>query len=139
MGDTVTVFLVNANNKTEILKAMRDGRMYAVTGTSKPALDLFQIWDEKENHWVEMGDTATVTGSTRLKIKVSLPDERKGQMKLKLVREGIVIREIDLGTGLDVEHVDEYFKLGGKTYYRIDIDGKLISNPIYVKMQGKGS
>lgn len=139
MGDTLTVFLVNANNKTEILNAMRDGRMYAVFGNPKPVLDLFQIWDDKENHWVEMGDTATVKNRIRLKIKVRLSDKKRGEMKLRLVREGMTIKEMDLGEGLNVEHMDEYFKPGGKTYYRIDIDGRLISNPIFVKMEGKGS
>ena len=49
MGETQTVFLVNANNKTEILKAMREGRMYAVYGDSKPVLDAFQIWDDEDD------------------------------------------------------------------------------------------
>ena len=139
MGETLTVFLVHTNNKTEIFNAMRQGRMYAVFGTLKPLLDLFQIWDDQENHWVEMGDTATVKNGIRIKIKVSLPDKAKGEMKLKLIREGMVIKEIDLGKGLDVEHVDDYFKPGRKTYYRIDIDSRLISNPIFVKMEGKSS
>ena len=136
MGETQTVFLVNVNNKTEILNAMREGRMYAVSGDSKPVLDTFQIWDDKDNRWAEMGDTATVTSGIRLRMKVSVSDEKQEGMKLKLIREGMVIKEVDLGTGVDMELRDEYFRPGGKTYYRIDIDGRLISNPIFARMEG---
>lgn len=137
MGDTQTVFLVDKNNKAEILAAMRNGRMYAVSGEQKPVLVAFQVWDNKNNNWAEMGGTATVRGKTRIKIGVSLPDGYNGTRKLKMIREGIVIKEFDMGKHLDMEWVDEYFKAGAMTYYRLDIDGRLISNPIFVKMNGK--
>lgn len=134
MGETQTVFLVDRNNRQEILKAMREGRMYAVSGDPKPVLDAFQVWDDKNNAWVEMGGTAAVGNNVRLRIHVRLPEAKKKNMKLKLIREGAVIKEIDLDMELETELTDDGPEKGRKTYYRIDIDGKLISNPIFVQM-----
>ncbi|MBI5893793.1 MAG: glycosyltransferase [Deltaproteobacteria bacterium] len=142
MGDTQTIFLVNKNTKEEILNAMRFGRMYAVYGMS-PILETFQIWDDKKGEWVDMGGEAAVDNKIRLKIKVSLPELEKKAMKLKIIREGDVIKEIDLMEGINIEWEDEsmiktfgdkHFNAGKKTYYRIDIDSRLISNPIFVRI-----
>lgn len=138
MGETQTVFLVNKNNKAEILKAMREGRMYAVRGDLKPILEAFQIWDDKRGIWTEMGGSATANKTIRLKIKVRLSEKDIRNKRLKLIREGIIIKEILLDNHfLDIELTDEYFKAGERTYYRIDFDDRLISNPIFVKMKGK--
>lgn len=147
MGETQTVFLVdkNNNNKANILDALKNGRMYAVYGMS-PILETFQIWDDKKGEWVDMGGEAAVDNKIRLKIKVSLPELEKKAMKLKIIREGEVIKEIDLMEGINIEWEDEsiiktfgdkHFNAGKKTYYRIDIDSRLISNPIFVRMVSK--
>ncbi|MBI5232738.1 MAG: hypothetical protein HY880_00110, partial [Deltaproteobacteria bacterium] len=133
MGETQTVFLADKNSKADILDAMRKGRMYAVSGEPKPVLEEFRVWDVKNNTWVEMGGTAAAEGSVRLKIHVRLPEAKKKGMKLKLIREGTVIKEIDFDMELETELTDACPEKGGKTYYRIDIDGKLISNPIFVQ------
>ncbi len=142
MGETQTVFFVNRNSKPEILDAMRKGRMYAVSGDPKPVLDGFQIWDDVNKSWVEMGGMATVDDDARLKIKVSLPGKTNGNLKLRLIREGVVIKEISLDKDLDIELTDKYLKTmgrpGAKTYYRLDIDGRLISNPIFVETKSQG-
>jgi len=135
MGETQTIFIVNENNKTEILKAMRKGRMYAVHGKVKPVLEAFQIWDDELGIWTEMGNTATAVKRIRLKIQAYFPEKDTRTAKLRLIREGIVIKEISLNSAIDLELNDEFFKPGGRTYYRIDIDGRLISNPIFVTME----
>lgn len=135
MGDTETVFLVTKNNKAEILKAMRAGKMYAVHGALKPVLEAFRIWDDERGTWTEMGDTATARKTIRLKIKAHLSENDKKTAKLRIIREGIVIKEIHVENTIDIELNDEYYGPGEKTYYRIDIDNRLISNPIFVKME----
>jgi len=136
MGETQTVFLVNGNNKSEILKAMRTGRMYAVHGDSKPVLEAFQIWDDEHDVWTEMGGNATVSNAIRLKIKLRLSEEDRRNTRLRLIREGIVIKEFTIDSSLDIELTDDYFRSGERTYYRIDIDNRLISNPVFVTMKG---
>jgi hypothetical protein len=136
MGETQTVFLVNGNNKAEILKAMREGRMYAVFGELKPVLEAFQIWDDDHSIWREMGGNATVSNKIRLKIKLRLSEEDKRNARLRLIREGIVIKEFTIDSSLDIELTDDYFRSGERTYYRIDIENRLISNPVFVTMKG---
>jgi hypothetical protein len=111
--------------------------MYAVRGELKPVLEAFQIWDDERNAWMEMGSTATAATGIRLKIKAHLPEKYTRTAKLRLIREGVVIKEISLNSTIDLELNDELFKPGERTYYRIDIDGRLISNPIFVKMEKK--
>jgi hypothetical protein len=135
MGNTQTVFIVNENNRTGILRAMREGRMYAVHGDLKPVLEAFQIWDDEGGNWVEMGGLATVGKRIKVKIKAHLPEKDKRTATLRLIREGVVIKEISLKSSIDMEMSDEYFKPGGKTYYRVDINDRLVSNPIFVKME----
>jgi hypothetical protein len=135
MGETQTVFLVDGNNRAEILKAMHGGRMYAVQGELKPVLEAFQIWDDEHGIWAEMGGKATVSSVVRLKIKLHLSEEDKRSTRLRVIREGIVIKEISIDSSLDIELTDDYFRSGERTYYRIDIDGRLISNPIFVTMK----
>lgn len=135
MGETQTIFLVNKLNKDEILKAMREGRMYAVRGNLKPVLEAFQIWDDEHGTWTEMGGTSTARNIIKLKIKAHLPEKDKRTARLRIIREGIVIKEIPVVRTIDIELNDEYYGSGDKTYYRIDIDDRLISNPIFVKME----
>jgi len=135
MGDTQTIFITSENSKTGILQAMRGGRMYAVHGNLKPVLEAFQIWDDRRGIWTEMGGTATAVQRIRLKIKAYLPEKDTGTANLRLIREGLVIKEISLSSAIDMELNDEFFQAGGRTYYRIDIDSRLISNPIFVNME----
>lgn len=135
MGETQTVFLAEENSKPAILRAMRQGRMYAVHGKFKAVLEAFQIWDERSGNWAEMGSTVTAVNSVRLKIKAYLPEKDTRTAQLRLIREGIVIKEISLDSPVDIEWDDRQYKPGGKTYYRIAIDKRLISNPIFVIME----
>jgi hypothetical protein len=136
MGDVQTVFLVDHNDKAGVLKAMRDGKMYAVRGESKPVLQVFQVWDEHHGTWKDMGETADVTGRTRLRIKVSLPAKRRNAV-LRLIRKGVVIKEISIDGRLDTEIDDASPKDGGITYYRLEVENSLISNPIFVNTKYK--
>lgn len=131
MGDTQTVFLVKDKTKKEILDALRNGRVYAVMGEPKPVLEAFQVWDEVGERWVEMGETASVGGRTRIRIKVVLSDGRT--MTLRLVRGGEVIKTIRFDGILDEEWEDNLPIQTRKAYYRVDIDSRLVTNPIFVR------
>ncbi len=137
MGETQTVFIVEKNDKSSILKAMREGRMYAVHGNHKPVIEEFQVWDDSLGAWVEMGGAATVFTAPKLKIKVRSAEKDKRIAMLRIIREGVVIKEISLDGNINMEVSDEYFSHGAETYYRIDIKNRLISNPIFVKMENK--
>ncbi|HEX8948087.1 MAG TPA: hypothetical protein VF790_03945, partial [Dissulfurispiraceae bacterium] len=103
----------------------------------KPVLEAFRVWDEGKDAWAEMGDTATVSRGARIRIRIMPAEGEKRDLKVRLIREGTVIKEIPLRNGLDIELFDEYLNNAGKTYYRIDISGILLSNPIFVTVKGR--
>lgn len=131
MGDTQTIFFVKEKTKDGVLEALRKGRVYAVMGEPKPVLEAFQVWDEVNKRWAEMGETASVGGRTRIRIKVVLPQEK--WMQLKLIRGGEVMKTVRFDRFLDVEWEEDHFIPGGKTYYRLDVDSRLVTNPIFVR------
>ena len=134
MGETQTVFMVRDNTKAEILSALRSGKMYAVMGNpreQKPVLEHFQIWDELKQRWVEMGETAAVKGVTRMRIKITVPPGAGDSHVLKVIREGDVIKSINIKGSFEETIETDYQKQDGMTYYRLAFNGTLISNPIF--------
>ena len=134
MGETQTVFLLKKLTKEDVLAALRDGRMYSVIGnvkTPKPALERFQIWDDSSQKWVEMGQTVNVKEATKMRIKLSLPAGQNQTGELKIIREGEVVKVINVTSSYEDIIDFDYRKPNGKTYYRVDYNGTLISNPIF--------
>ncbi|MBI5326772.1 MAG: hypothetical protein HZB80_00510 [Deltaproteobacteria bacterium] len=134
MGETQTVFMVRDNTKEDILSSLRTGRVYAVIGNSKftkPVLEQFQIWDELKQKWVEMGETAAVKGTTRIRIKLTIPPDTGGSHVLKVISEGEVVKSFNINGSLEETIEADYQKKDGMTYYRLDLDSRLISNPIF--------
>lgn len=131
MGDTQTIFFVKEKTKDGVLEALRKGRVYAVMGEPKPLLEAFQVWDEMGKRWVEMGETASVKEKARIRIKVVLPEAKT--MTLRLVRGGEVIKTVRFDGILDDEWEDDLPIQTRKAYYRVDIDSRLITNPIFIE------
>jgi hypothetical protein len=135
MGETQTVFMLRDVSRKDMLAALREGRIYAVTGPAKdpkPVLKHFQIWDEKDQLWAEMGATANVSGPTRIKIELEVPPGAAAR-DLRLIREGQVVHEIELaGPFNDIIEID-YQREKGMTYYRLDLDSRLVANPIFCR------
>ncbi len=133
MGETQTVFMVKKLDKQEVLDALKTGRIYAVTGSPKapkPVLHCFQIWDDKTQAWAEMGQTAAVAKNTRIRLSLT-PADPKQNGNLKIIREGAVVEMIEITGPVEKILEFEYRKPSGKTYYRLDYNGILISNPIF--------
>lgn len=134
MGETQTVFLLKKLTKEDVLAALSDGRVYSVIGnanTPKPALERFQIWDDSSQKWVEMGQTANVKKNTKMRIKLSLPAGQNQIGELKIIREGEVVKAVNVTSLYEGIVEFDYRKPGGMTYYRVDFNGTLISNPIF--------
>jgi hypothetical protein len=135
MGETQTVFMLRALSRKDILAALREGRVYAVTGSPKvpkPVLEKFQIWDEAKQRWAEMGETATVSGSTKIKIALIIPPGAAAR-NLRLIREGQIVWDMQI-TGSFSEIIElDYQQAKGMTYYRLDLDSQLIANPVFCR------
>ena len=134
MGETQTVFLLKKLTKEDVLAALKEGRVYSVIGnakTPKPALERFQIWDDSLQKWVEVGQTANVKKNTKMRIKLSLPAGQNQTGELKIIREGEVVEAVNVASSYESIVEFDYRKPNGKTYYRVDYNGTLISNPIF--------
>ena len=140
MGETQTVFLVRENSREEILAALRAGRMYAVIGPAqqpRPRLERFRVWDEREQRWVEMGESATVGKTTRIWITITVPPGAGGDGHLQVIREGKVVKSMMIENQYDEIIELDFQRDGGTTYYRLDLDGRLASNPIFCTADSK--
>ena len=117
------------------MAALREGRVYAVTGSPKvpkPVLEKFQIWDEAKQRWAEMGETATVSRSAKIKIALIIPPGAAAR-NLRLIREGQIVWDMQI-TGSFSEIIElDYQQAKGMTYYRLDLDSQLIANPVFCR------
>lgn len=135
MGETQTVFMLKSVTREDAISALREGRVYAVTGSAqvaKPVLRHFQIWDDSAGHWVDMGGQANCNGSVKLRVNLELPPGVSAR-EIKIIREGQVVRVIPLSGSLDEVFEFPAIQAGGASYYRLDIDSSLVSNPIFCR------
>ncbi|MFQ5900571.1 MAG: hypothetical protein ACE5IH_03330 [Thermodesulfobacteriota bacterium] len=141
MGDTQTVFYLKERSKHEVLQALKEGNIYAVTGLPyKPVIKNFEAWDERDNIWKGMGSTVLVNGKVKMRVEIEYPVEK--ELILRLIKEGKVVKSWPFKGHLKRSWEEN---VADKTYYRIDIDSLLIGNPIFVenennpKERSKGS
>ena len=80
------------------------------------------------------GDEVAISEKPHIKIVLSSEKPVTGQVKVRLIRGGEVIRMTEGALPLQIEHVDEAMQPGEKTYYRMDMRGAgiIVSNPIFV-------
>ena len=136
LGNYQTVFYVKEKKKAEILKAMRDGRMYAVQGRfpQVPVMDEFSVSSADMTVKGISGEDVSLTGHPKIKIMLSSSKPLAGQVKVRLIRSGSLVHSVEGTLPLQIEYDDAYFKPGEKIYYRMDMRGAgiIVSNPIFV-------
>ncbi len=140
LGNFPTVFLVKKKTREEVLLALKQGRMYACrTGNNfqRYVLKNFSVFDSNTNNQAKMGESIELKNKPRLKFMVSSLDESVHDVDVRIIRSGKLIKTISRKTPFVVDFKDDYFNPGEKIYYRIDIPGKLVSNPIFVKFDRK--
>ncbi|MCJ7580795.1 MAG: hypothetical protein MUP98_09720 [Candidatus Aminicenantes bacterium] len=140
LGNFPTVFLVKEKSKKNILEALKRGRMYAYRGdVDLPRLNLkeFYISDSESTEKGVMGEEIQIMGSPEIHILISTDDPREvNPLKVRLVRDGKLLKEFSGETPLKIIFQDELLKPGKKVYYRLDMrdsrDRIVVSNPIFV-------
>jgi hypothetical protein len=141
IGDVQTVFLVPSNTRENIIKAMKEGSMYAVrrSVTHELELDSFVVEYPQDNKKAGMGQELTVAGPVTVRFKLDWCGKPKEVITAKLIRNGIIVREFFITKPGKFEHTDDFYQPGEKVYYRLDIRGKypsmLFSNPIFVEFK----
>ncbi|MCK5305944.1 MAG: hypothetical protein KAJ66_02315 [Candidatus Omnitrophica bacterium] len=134
-----TIFLMPRLTKTAALKALREGRMYVVGGRRELRLDKFIIKDSFSETEGTMGNEIDLKGKAVIELSGHFLEGEAGgadRVKIKLIRNGIVIKTFETASPFDIEYEDDYFKEDEKIYYRLEInysEGILVSNPVFLK------
>jgi len=135
LGKFQTVFFVREKSKSAVLKALRNGNMYAYQGDVPQTmkLDEFSLSSTDGQARGISGDTINVRGFSKIKIAISSSGAAQNSVKVRLIRSGVLIGTFEEKLPFQIEHVDQYSKQGEKIYYRIDIRGPgiIVSNPIF--------
>jgi hypothetical protein len=132
-----TIFMVKSKTVAEVLRALSNGRVYAVRKTKQPRLSLerFQIMDSTSGKKAIMGAGLKMASIPLIEGRVSASDNKRISVKITLIRGGKLWQVFEGQTPLEF-HFADHDDWKGKTYYRLDIrdetSGRLLSNPIFV-------
>ena len=141
LGNFQTVFFIRKRTKEEVLKAMREGKMYAcrVKYPQTVKLDEFSVSSANGGARGISGDEISLKGSPRIKISLSAgKDPTAREVTVRLIRSGELINVFKGKLPFKIDYEDEYRRPGETIYYRMDMKGygTIISNPIFVKFPG---
>jgi hypothetical protein len=136
LGKFQTVFYVREKTKTAVLKALRNGNMYAYQGDVPQTmkLDEFSLSSADGQTSGISGDTVLLDNFPKIKIAMSTGSGTvQNAVKIRLIRSGALIATFEEKLPCRIEYVDQYNKPGEKVFYRIDIRGPgiIVSNPIF--------
>ncbi|MBI5189869.1 MAG: hypothetical protein HZA22_04285 [Nitrospirae bacterium] len=135
MGDTQTVFLVKEKTKTEVMSAMREGRMYSVTGDYKPVLRDFRVSDTATGGTATMGGEAACSGNPAVRVSMNVPG--RWPRKLILIRDGKAIKTFEAAGDVEISYEDKDAPGAGLGYYRLMVERGIVTNPVFVRY-GRG-
>ena len=130
-----TVFLLENLNRSSVMNALKNGKIYAL----RRAKDSFLSLDEFSISSALMGDEVTLSSAPVLRIKVSAFPSDSQRVVVKIIRCGKVIKMLDLVTPSEVQFKDKDFKREKMLYYRLEIRGEksnlILTNPIFVRIE----
>lgn len=134
IDDKLTVVLARQKTRQGVLEALRQGRTYAVWGSDEHLL--------LEHFTVETGAARAVVseeiesrGSVAVSVDISKLNGHSEPIRLRLIKAGVVVADINAETPLSFRHEDAGIRPGEKTYYRLIATGdkiRLTSNPIFI-------
>lgn len=139
LQDLRTVFLIPKLSKIEVFKALKEGKMYVIRGKDSSwfILDKFIVKDLTSAEAM-MGEEITLEGKPQIEIKGGFLNIESQPLKIKLIKNGGIIKTIETTSPFDISYQDEDNIDGEKKYYRLEIvsrDMFLVANPIFVKQK----
>ncbi|MCE5280843.1 MAG: hypothetical protein LLG93_01975 [Deltaproteobacteria bacterium] len=138
LGDFQTVLLLAEKSQATVMAALRNGRMYACQGRYPqiPRLDEFTVSAAQPETAPRMisGGEILLERNPRIRITVSGPEGAQGDVEVRLIRSGTLIKTFKGKLPLSIDHTDILETPGEKVYYRMDMTGygTIVSNPIFV-------
>lgn len=132
--------VINSSERTanSVLAALRAGHVYAVArGEYNTLLQLDEFQVSTHDDSAGIGDTLenTRSGEIWIRVGVSTIDGKPHRTKLRIIRSGQVIKQIEGETPLRVELLDDAARRGEWQHYRLELagaSGELLTNPVYV-------
>ena len=124
MKDLKVILYLSEWSQEAVLAALREGRNYVILGGSNLKLEGFTV---------EIKDDKPL-----VKIKGYVASDNEVSPRIKLIRQGEVIKVFETGNIFDIVYEDGSRAKGEKTYYRLEITlpgGMLIANPVFVEMR----
>ena len=140
LGNFPTVFFVRKKTPKGILRALKNGKMYAYRGNYPRIvkLDEFSVCSLDGKNRGISGDEIVLKGVPKIKISLSAAETSESKVKVRLIRSGKLIEAFEGTLPMQIDYEDKYFQPGERVFYRIDMHGYgiLVSNPIFVKFTG---
>ncbi len=135
-----TVLQARERTTAGVLEALRSGHAYAVARGDDHILlqlDECRVTDQRERS-AGIGDRLESDGGRPVSVRVgvSAVDQKPHPARLRIIRSGHVIGQIEGRTPLQYEMADSDAPAGEWLTYRVEVVGKsgeLLTNPVYVK------
>lgn len=133
-----TVIQTSERTAAGIMSALKTGRTYAVArGDQNVLLRLDEFRLSNSGQSAGIGETLHERsgGDLIVRVGVSAVDGKQYAAKLRIIRSGQVIRQIEGRTPLRIELADREVRSEERLYYRVEAvsnSGELLTNPIYV-------
>ena len=133
----VSDVLCSARTPAAVLKAIREGRLWAVirANASMASLEEFSVTDEASTHSAVSGDHMSVQGALSIRVIGKRGPKPQGKVKLTLVKDGEILFEDDATEEAFIHQWPDH-KPTGISYYRLIIEdpaGVIYTNPIFVR------
>jgi hypothetical protein len=141
MNDLRTVVLVPQLNKPEVLRALKEGRMYVVKGKDAPGfiLDAFTAGAVSAGVEKIMGQLLETQEKPQIRIRGSFSNGQIQAFKIRLIRNGKIIKAFETVSPFDIAYQDEDNAKDGKiSYYRIEAQSEgvfAVTNPVFVRQK----
>ncbi|MDH4083524.1 MAG: hypothetical protein OEV99_11320 [Nitrospira sp.] len=138
LDQVYTVIQVADRTRASVMDGIRMGRAYAVgRGDQNVLLQLDEFRVSNKEASAMIGETlkGSANGDIRVNARISAFDGQSHPTKLRVIRSGHVIRQIEGHTPMQLELVDHEAGSGEWLNYRVEAvgtSGELLTNPIYV-------
>jgi hypothetical protein len=138
LDQVYTVIQAADRTMAGVMNGIRTGRAYVVgRGDQNVLLQLDEFRVSNKHTSAMLGETlqGSASGDILVHVRLSAFDGRSHPTKIRVIRSGHIIRQIDGHTPMQLELVDREAGSGEWLNYRVEVigtSGELLTNPIFV-------
>lgn len=141
LDQVYTVIQAVDRTRASVMDGIRTGRAYAVARGDQNALlqlDAFQVSNKEESATIGETLQGSAIGNILVHVRLSTVDGQSHPTKLRVIRSGQVIRQIEGHTPMQLDLIDHEAQSGEWLNYRVEAtgtSGELLTNPIYIDLR----